>query len=43
MKPDVLSVVKRTENIIFMKNTIVLMLIGYPVAMRFKNHNVARK
>ena len=43
MKPDVLNDVKRSENIIFMNNAIVLMLIGYPMAIHFKNHNVAHK
>jgi len=41
MKPDVLIDVKRTENTIFMNNAIVLILIGYSMAIHFKNHNVA--
>ena len=40
MKPGVLNDVKRTENTIVMSNAIVLMLIGYSVAIHFKNHSV---
>jgi hypothetical protein len=43
MKSDVLHDIKRTEKTIFMKITVVLMLIGYPMVIRFKNHNVAHK
>ena len=35
MKPGVLNNVKRTDNTIFMKSTIVLMLIGHPMAIHF--------